>query len=64
MKRWWNDFKQFLPSLWDGARDYPVQMLFIAVGIAICLASPERCEEDSDEWRLRLGTWIIDKMPL
>jgi len=64
MKRWLNDFKEFLPSLIDGARDYPLQMLFIALGIAVCLMSPARHEEESDEWRLRLGSWIIGKTPI
>ena len=37
MKRWWSDFKQFLPSLLDGMRDYPLTMPVVALGIAICL---------------------------
>lgn len=64
MKRWLNDFKQFLPDLRDGARDYPLTMLFVAVGIGLCLASPARCEEDAEDWRAKLGAWLIRNAPL
>ena len=69
MKRWWNDFRQFLPSLLDGMRDYPLTMPFVALGIAVCLASPHRNDltwmpETANDWLTRIGVWLIRNAPL
>lgn len=64
MRRWYSDFVQFWPSIKDGMRDYPLQMLFVAIGIAICLASPDRHEENANDWLSKLGSWVIRNTPL
>ena len=65
LKKWWSDYKQFLPGFRQNVRDgYWLLAAWFAVSVGLMLTDSNRQTEGHHTPLSRLGGWLLVRTPM
>ena len=65
LKKWWSDYKQFLPGFRQNVRDgYWLLAAWFAVSVGLMLTDSNRQTEEHHTPLSRLGGWLLVRTPM